>query len=475
MEKEITFEDIKSFDEKFNDDPSLKISKNAVMRNGVFNAAFNSEEARNVSFTFSDEVKNIGTITDQKSSGRCWMFSGLNVLRIAAMKKLHVSDFEFSESYLMFWDKLEKCNCQLEATLSTLDEEDNSRLFDYVMTMGGQQDGGFWAFFTALVNKYGVCPKSAMPESVPSSMSAEMDAVLSHKMSQFCSKLREEHRNGASEEDLRKEKGEMLAEIYKILCVCLGKPVESFTYEWKANPDEKKKGKKDEADEKKESKDEKKDEKKKKNAKDKWCVFKGTPLEFYKKFVGLDLNDYIVLTHAPVRGFEYGKNYAVEYAINVEGTPVHSFVNVPLDVLKKAAIDSIKHDEALWFDCDVLAFSIRKEGYLADNLIDLEDLFRSDFKFDKGESLIFRNTMANHAMVLAGVNLDKKGKPNRWKVENSWGSIVGKAGIFVMSDSWFDRFVYGLVVNKKYLPKDVIEASKQEPIMLPAWSPVSGC
>lgn len=464
MNKEITFKDIASFEADFDKDLSLKVSKNAVMKNGVFNSAFNSEELRNIPSTFSNEVKDIGSITNQKQSGRCWMFSGLNVIRIKAMKNLHVKDFELSESYLMFWDKLEKCNYQLESVLDTLDEEDNSRVFDFVIGLGGQQDGGFWAFFTALVKKYGVCPKSVMPETVASSSSTEMDMILNHKMSQYSAKLRSEYKKGASIEKLRKEKAGMLSEIYRILTICLGKPVDTFTYEWKSTPEPKKDEKKEE-----ENKDccEKKEE-----PKEKWETFTGTPKEFYDKYIGLDLDEYIVLTHAPVRGFEYGKNYAVKLALNVVGTPLHSFVNVPLETLKKAAIDSIKDDQAMWFDCDVTALAVRKEGYLDDKLLDLDNLFKSDFSFDKGESLIFRNTMANHAMTLVGVNLVDD-KPNRWKVENSWGKDVGDGGIFVMSDSWFDRFVYGLVVNKKYLSEDIIEASKSEPTMLDAWSVVS--
>ena len=298
-----------------------------------------------------------------------------------------------------------------------------------------------------------------MPETIPSSASNEMDVVLNYKLAQFSSKLRADHRAGVSLDDLRKEKEAMLSEIYKVLTICLGKPVDTFTYEWKATPEPKKD-------------EEKKDVEKKEEPKEKWESFTGTPKEFYDKFIGLDLDEYIVLTHAPARGFEEGKNYAVEYALNVVGTPLHSFVTVSLETLKKAAIDSIKDDQAMWFDCDVTALSMRKEGFLDDKVLDLTDLFQSDFEFDKGESLIFRNTAANHAMTLVGVNL-VDGKPNRWKVENSWGKDVGDGGIFVMSDSWFDKFVYGLVVNKKYLPEEVVEASKQEPIMLPAWSVVS--
>lgn len=456
MKKELTPSDVKGFAKDFDGDPALSVSKNATMRNGVFNAAYVGEEVRNLPNTFSHEVKDIGSITNQKSSGRCWMFSGLNVLRIAAMKKLRVKDFEFSESYLMFWDKLEKSNYQLESVLSTLDEPDNSRVFDTVVGLGGQQDGGFWAFFTALVKKYGVCPKTAMPETASSSSSSEMDAVINHKLAQFSSHLRREHRKGASLDELRSQKKAMLSEIYRILTICLGKPVDSFTYEWRASPTPAK-GKKAS----------------KKEGKEVWETFSGTPLEFYEKYVGIDLDDYVVITHGPVRDLKFGKNYAVEYALNVVGTPLHGFVNVPLDVLKKAAIDSLKDGKALWFDCDVSALSVRKEGYLDDKLIDLEGLFHTSFEFDKGESLVFRNTQANHAMTLVGVNLSAEGEPDRWKVENSWGKDVGSDGIFVMSDSWFDRFVYGLVVDKKFLPKDVVAASKTKPTLLPAWSPVN--
>lgn len=467
MKKELTLKDIGGFKKDFESDESLKVSRNAAMRNGVYNAAFNSEEVRNIPNTFSHEVKDIGSITNQKQSGRCWMFAGLNVLRLEAMKKLHVKDFEFSESYLMFWDKLEKSNYQLESVLSTLDEPDNSRIFDTVVGLGGQQDGGFWAFFTALVKKYGVVPKSVMPETVASSASGEMDAVLNHKLAQYSSHLRQEYKKGVSVDELREEKAQMLSEVYRILTICLGKPVENFTYGWKATPEDKKdaKGKKEESASKSSSK--------KEESKDKWETFSGTPLEFYEKYVGLNLDDYIVITNAPAKGIKYDTNYAVEYALNVVGTPLHSFVNVPLEVLKKAAIDSLKHNEVLWFDCDVAAFSVRKDGYLDDKVLDLGSLFKTSFEFDKGESLIFRNTQANHAMTLVGVNLDKKGNPDRWKVENSWGKDVGDGGIFIMSDSWFDRFVYGLVVNKKYLSKDIVKISTSKPTMLPAWSPAN--
>lgn len=455
MEKEINFEDLNKFKEEFNKNKQLKISKNAVMHNGVFASAFNSEEIKNIPFTFSDEIKDIGSITHQKQSGRCWMFSGLNVIRIEAMKKLGVKDFEFSEVYLMFFDKLEKANYQLEQILSTLDEEDNSRTFDNVIQIGSQ-DGGYWSFFVDLIKKYGIVPKSVMEETYSSSNSYEMDAILNHKLAQFSSLLRKEYREGKSVEDLREEKQIMLSEIYKILTICLGTPTEHFIYEWKSTKS-----------------DEDKKEEEKNNNDEKWNVFEGTPKEFYDKFVGVDLDEYILITHAPSRHLKEYNKYTVDTALNMVNKKPSIFITVPLNVLKESAIKSIKENEAMRFDCDVGALSLRKEGYLDDKMLDLDSLFDSSFSFDKGESLIFRNTTANHAMTLVGVNLTKEGTPNRWKVENSWGGSLGKNGIFIMSDSWFDRFVYGIVIKKKFLNKETIEANEKEAILLPFYSPIS--
>lgn len=453
MEKEIKLEDLNRFKEEFDKNKALKISKNAVMHNGVFNSAFNSEELKNIPFTFSYEVKDIGSITHQKQSGRCWMFSGLNILRIEAMKKLKVKDFEFSEVYLMFYDKLEKANLLLENILSTLNEEDNSRVFDNVIANGAGGDGGYWSFFVDLIKKYGIVPKSVMEESFSSSNSREMDAILDHKLAQFSSFLRNEYKNGKTVEMLRNYKEDMLKEIYKILTICLGTPVDHFVYEWKSIPSDE-------------------DKKDNKDMEEKWNVFEGTPKEFYDKYVGIDLDEYILIGNAPSKTLKEYNKYALESASNMVNKNPTTFILVPLEDLKEAAINSIKENEAMWFDCDVGAFSLERKGYLDDKMLDLDNLFDSSFAFDKGESLIFRISSSTHAMVLVGVNLDKDGKPNRWKVENSWGNDLGKNGIFIMSDSWFDRFVYGIVVKKKFVSEKILKANEKEAILLPFYSPI---
>lgn len=465
MKKELTLKDIQGFEKAFDANKANKIAENAVQRNGLFNAAFDSEAVRKLVPTFNVEVKKPGSITNQKQSGRCWMFAGLNVIRTIAMKKLKVKDLELSQSYLMFFDKLEKSNYQLEAVLDHIDEPDNSRLMDIIASLGGQQDGGFWHFFTELVKKYGVCPKSAQPEVVPSSASAEMDDVLDKLLAKFTAQLRNEHRAGKSVSDLRKEKDGMLAEVYKVLTICLGKPVSSFEFQYTPEPDEKK----DDA------KAPKKDDAEKEEKKDpKPVTIVSTPKDFFDKYVGADLDQYVSLVNWPIQGYKTYQTYTVKLCNNVVGANGPLSVNLPIEELKSAAIKALKDNTPLWFACDVTSYSFRKEGYLATEVFGLDDLLSTSLDFDKGDKLVLRASQCNHAMTLIGVNLDAKGNPNRWKVENSWGDAVGVKGNFIMTDAWFDHYVYEVIVEKKYLPKKVLDALKTKPVELDPWAPVCG-
>ena len=240
MKKEITNKDLLNFKKDFDASNLNKLASNSVMRNGVKNSAYNSYIKRELVNQFSIEVKNTGSITNQKQSGRCWIFAGLNVLRGIAMKNLHVKNIEFSESYLMFYDKLEKSNYQLEAVLDNLDETDNSRLMDHIVSLGGQQDGGYWHYFVALVKKYGICPIQAMPETISSSSSSEMDSIISTLITKDTAILRNRYHKelskGSSKQDAKEKvsklKENMLEEIYRVLAICLGKPCEEFTFEY---------------------------------------------------------------------------------------------------------------------------------------------------------------------------------------------------------------------------------------------------
>lgn len=456
MQKEISIKDLQNFRKNFEKNPANKIAQNAVQRNGVGNSAFSSEAFRELSNTFNVEVKETGSMTNQKSSGRCWMFAGLNVLRSIAMKKLKVADLELSQSYLMFYDKLEKSNYQLEAVIEHIDEEENSRIMDAILQSGGQQDGGFWHYFVELVRKYGVCPKSAMPETIPTSSSMEMDDVLNILLAKDTAFLRNLHKEGKSEKELRQIKEGMLSEIYNILTICIGKPVDTFTYNYEEKADDK--GKK--------KKEEKKEES---NLKSITC----TPKEFFEQYVGIDLDEYVVVTNWPLNNYPYHQTYTVKLTDNVVGGKKSISVNEPIEEMKNAVISSLKAKELVWFACDVVSSSYRKEGLLSTEVVNLDELFSVKLGFDKGERLAYRASACNHAMTFTGVNLDKDGKPNRWKVENSWGEEPGYKGYFIMTDDWFNNFMYEAVVNKKYLSKDVLKDLKKKPVELEPWAPVN--
>ena len=469
MKKEITNKDLLNFKKDFDASNLNKLASNSVMRNGVKNSAYNSYIKRELVNQFSIEVKNTGSITNQKQSGRCWIFAGLNVLRGIAMKNLHVKNIEFSESYLMFYDKLEKSNYQLEAVLDNLDETDNSRLMDHIVSLGGQQDGGYWHYFVALVKKYGICPIQAMPETISSSSSSEMDSIISTLITKDTAILRNRYNKelskGSSKQDAKEKvsklKENMLEEIYRVLAICLGKPCEEFTFEYQEDDPVKENEQEKKVKSKKESKE-----------KSQFRRLVTTPKEFYDKYISEELSNYVVLVNWPLANYPMNQTYTSKYVYNVVGDKQNIFVNVPIKEIKSALIKSLKDNKISWFACDVLASSLRQDGYLATEILDYDNLFSVKLNFDKGDRMMLRDSLCNHAMTFTGVNLDFRNKPNRWKVQNSWGELAGFKGYYVMSDNWFDEYVYEVVVEKQYLSEEVLKALETTPIELDPWSPV---
>lgn len=460
MKKEITNIELKKFKEDFNKNKVNKIVKNAVEKNGIFNTAYNSDALKDLRPIFSIEVKDTGDVTNQKQSGRCWMFAGLNVLRKILIKNLKVDDIELSESYLMFYDKLEKCNYELEAALEHIDEEDNSRLMDIIVSLGGQMDGGFWHFFVNLVKKYGVCPKDVMGETISSSASSEMDDVLNTLVTKDVTIIRNEYKAGKSIEEIKTLKEGMLNEIYRILAISIGEPIENFVFEYKETKKDDKK-----EDDNKENKEVKEE--------NNFRRIESTPIEFFNKYIGTDLDDYFVLVNWPIKTYPMFRPYSPKLTQNVKEAPLGVAINLPIEEIKKVTIESLKNNDLCWFACDVGASSMRKEGLLSTELLPLGELFSVNLKFDKGDRLMLRASQCTHAMTLSGVNLDSNNKPNRWKVTNSWGSDVGFKGQYVMSDDWFNEYVYEVVVNKKYLTKEILEAANKEVFYLEPWAPVN--
>lgn len=440
MNKEITKSQLDGYGKCFREDEAKAVALRAVTGNGVVKAAVDPEVFRRNRHEFSITLEQ-GKITNQKSTGRCWMFAALNTMRFAIMKKLDLETLELSQNYTLFYDKLEKANFFLENILDTLSEPTGSRIIAHLLSdpLG---DGGQWDMLCNLIEKYGVVPKDAMPETAPSSATREMTRYLTKKLREFACILREKARAGVPSEVLREDKEPMLAEIYNILCICLGAPPESFTFEAR--------------------------NKKKEFIRDEGLTGK----DFFDKYVGWDMSDYVSLINAPTADKPYHKTYTVKMLGNVkEGRPV-KYLNLPAEDLKKAAILQLQAGQPVWFGCDVGQSSIRDGGIMDLESIRVDELFGTSFGMTKAQRLDYGDSLMTHAMVFQGVNLDEAGNPTRWRVENSWGKEAGADGYYVMSDDWFTEYTYQVVVHKKYLTEAQLAELEQAPIELEPWDPM---
>ena len=421
------------------DNTSAEVVKNAIIANGIESVAFNNASRIGLQNTFSHEIKT-GKITSQEKSGRCWMFAGLNLFRSVVVKKLNVEDFEFSQNYPMFFDKLEKANYFLESILRTLDEDIYSRIIMWLLN-DPLQDGGQWDMFVNLVNKYGAVPKSIMPETFHSSNSGLMNQLLSSRLRQWAAGLREEFKAGKTIKELRKQKEEHIREFYRLLAFFLGDPPNKFTYEYSDKKGAHK------------------------------SIENLTPLKFYKEYVGIDLDEYASLIHAPTPDKPFGKTYTIDFLGNVvEGKKV-LYLNTPLAAFKEFTIAQIKAKEPVWFGCDSRWQTERKKGFMDTKVYLFNHTLGIQSERDKSHRLLYGDSMLTHAMVLTGVNIIH-GNPTRWKVENSWGEERGEKGFFIMSDKWFDEYTYQVVIHKKHLPPELLTQLKQKPVVLPPWDPI---
>ena len=426
MKKTITVDDLNAFEADFNSNPAYKIAERTVTKNGINASSVNEELTRQLKNTFSVDVE-AGNVCNQRRSGRCWMFAGLNVIRTILLKKLNVKNIELSQAYLQFYDRLEKSNFYLERAIELAEEDVNSRL-NVFMLDNGNQDGGHFVMFTNLVKKYGVLPIEEMPDLAVSMDTSELNSVLSHYLAQAVMDLRDAVNKKAKKKVLMNLKEQYLNEVYRILTISLGVPPKEFAYEYT--------------------------DKDNKHV----ALKKMTPVEFYQEYIGADLDDYIALCDAPIAGMKPYTKYTCKYVGNVEGGDPVIFFNVPVEEMKKAAIRSLQGGDVIWFAADVSSQSLRKDGYLADGVLQRSTLFNVAYRMNKAERMTYRASFCNHAMTLTGVNLDENDKPNRWKVENSWGKENGHDGFYVMSDKWFDEYLNQVFINKKYVSKEVLEA-----------------
>lgn len=437
----ITVEEIQEVSRKYHENPLAKAMTNALSKHNVKDIAFSNKGLSGAKFDFSVNIKTMPA-TNQKKSGRCWIFSALNILREEVAKRCNLEKFELSQNYLAFWDKYEKSNYFLESMIALADRPVTDRLVTFLLDMG-IQDGGQWDMLVNLVEKYGVVPKNEMEESYQSGDTMEMNRLINTKLRKGAVSLRKAVNEGKTEEEVQAIKKEILSDLYNLLCMCFGEPAHDFDFEYT----------------------------------DKDGVYHVDrdlcPIRFYKKYIGYNLKeDYVSIINSPTEDKPFYSRIAIDYLGNVaEGREV-SYINLPMEELKELIVKQLQKGEPVWFGSDVGHMGERQMGIWSDACFDFEGTLGMDFSMTKEERLNHRESAMNHAMIITGVNLDKDGKPNRWKIENSWSEENGVKGYYIMNGSWFDKFVYQAVVKKEFLNEKQLAVLETEAKRFAPWDPM---
>lgn len=434
----ITGDVLKTLEGSYNTSPTEKALRNAMGGTSIQKLTLNQDNRQTKDTHFSTEVKNTG-ISDQQSSGRCWLFTGTNVLRNRAMRTLGVSDFFFSQVYLFFYDQLEKSNLFLQSIIETANRPMDDRLVEWLFK-NPLSDGGQFTGVQDIITKYGLVPAEVMPESHAANNTSRMAEIISTKLREYGLTLRSAAEKGEKRKQLLQRKTEMLGTVYHILSLCLGEPPTEF--EWtRRTPD----GRPVE-------------------------TKKYTPLSFYQEYVGADLKGgYVMLMNDPTR--PYHKTYTIDLDRHMYDGANWTYINLPMDEIKAMAIASIKDSVMMYFSCDV-GKCYTKSGILSLDNYDYASLMGTDFPMNKADRIRTYASASSHAMTLMAVDLDSQGNPTKWMVENSWGPTSGHKGHIIMTDDWFDEYMFRLVVERKYVPAETLELLKQKPVKLPAWDPL---
>jgi bleomycin hydrolase len=437
MDRTLNPGDLELLRKDFSASPGYRLAQNAVTRVAVDDVAINREIINSTDHSLSvllDDWK----VTNQEHSGRCWLFAGLNLLRVGAMQKMGLKDFEFSQNYAMFWDKLERANYFLEAVIETADRDIDDRTVAFLLDSVAS-DGGQWNMFVAIVSKHGLVPKAFMPETHSSAHTSRMNSVLRNLLRQGAKSVRAATTSGA--DAARAEKADVLRVIYRVLCIHLGTPPDRFVWQW--------------------------------SDKDREFHRDGmlTPREFAAKYVELPIDDYVCLVHDPRSSSPAGQTFTVEYLGNVLGAPPVTYLNVDMPLIKDITSRTLRGGEPVWFGCDVGKMMSNEYGVWDAGLYDLSSVYDAAFTLGKADRLVFHETQMTHAMLFTGVDV-LDGVTRRWRVENSWGADSGKDGFYTMNDSWFDEYVFEIAARRGALPAELQRVLGTEPIVLPAWDPM---
>ncbi|CAG8551696.1 11992_t:CDS:2 [Ambispora leptoticha] len=417
----------------------FSLALNAVSAEDMTKILLSREVTISDIHVFSEKIELEAKVTNQKSSGRCWLFAATNVMRLILMKRYNIDELELSQPYLFFYDKLEKSNFFLENMIQLAGKESiDSRLVQYLLK-DPVNDGGQWDMVVNLLTKYGVVPKAAFPESYNSSNTYRVDMILTSKLREFAHKIRDLHANGYNVDKLRHLKVRMMEDVYRILAICLGEPPKRFDWTFRDRDG-------------------------------KYHQFLNlTPKKFYDEIIQYKAEETFSLVNDPRN--PYRELYTVEYLGNICGGYPIRYVNIPIDEMKRLTIQVLRSGRPVWFGADVGKFSHYSLGILDNKVYDFELAFNIKFGLNKEQRLHYGDSSMTHAMVFTGVHIEDD-KPIRWRVENSWGDDRGQKGYFVMSDDWFSDWVYQIVLEKKDAPKEYVDVLDQKPIALPAWDPM---
>ena len=438
MAEELTLSRIQNMQESFEKDKSMVLLQHAAGQNALSSVVF--VPARKPAFNreFSINLKTLEA-ANQQASGRCWIFAGCNLLREIAAKKMDVEKFELSQNFVAFYDKLEKVNHQLETILELADRPDDDRTL-HTFNELPIQDGGQWDMFRSLIRKYGACPKNVMDETYGSSHTKDSSQILNSRVRWFEAEAKRLYRAGKQAE-ARHLKDQVLEELYRVIAVTFGVPPKTFTLEYTDKDGN-------------------------------YHAVPGmTPKKFYEEFIGADMDEYVSIIHSPTEDKPYHMTYTVDYLGNVIGGEPIKYLNLPMDEFKTAVVDSLKAGEPVWFGSDCSKASDREAGVWDPCQYDYKTAFGFDIVLDKADALNTGASAMNHAMLITGVNLEND-KPNRWKIENSWGTDVAEKGYYVATDEWFDLYVYQAVVRRSFLTEASRKDLEKVPKHLPLWDPM---
>ncbi len=437
MGKTITRKQVAELRKGFDAESSNKVAQNAVTNVQLPDLTLNRDLVQDIDDSFSTKLDD-WKVTAQMRSGRCWLFATLNLLRVGAMKKMNLKNFEFSQAHIHFWDKFERANHLLEAIIETSDRPVDDRTIHFLLSdpIG---DGGQWNMAMNLIRKHGLVPKSAYPESDSSSATRWMNAELKNILRSSACEIRAIVDGGGSIDEARAHKEKRIADIWNMLCIHLGTPPKTFNWQWRD-----------------------KDGEFHRNG-------RMTPQQFASEFVDVDWEDYVCIVNDPRN--EYYQTYTIDFLQNVAGGPPVVYLNVPSKEMKAITQKLLEDGMPVWMGCDVGKEMDRKRGLWDADLFDVEGLYGVEYGMDKADRLRHNQTMMTHAMLFTGVDV-VNGRPRRWRVENSWGDKTGQKGYYTMNDSWYDQYMFEIAAPTSYLNERMQAGLETEAVVLPAWDPM---